>query len=444
MKKVKHIDKQITSNIHRAISLFLLVCFLTACHRVDVPTLGDSVKRKAKQQVVEVNKVEKERVPVDVRFSPRSVSKTSEQTEAKGAWELWPKAIAVPLQIDVDMAAFNQRTLKNKPLTDAIIFIDPSHGSSLDLGASGEVKGRTVTEAELSISLAQKIKVVLENMGAKVILLRENNDWRSLHSRIAQVGAWTIDYVQPHIEKSQTDAKWLSDISKGMQEILERNNDRQDLPKESSGLGIAWGYGVSKPMRQLFDLQSQLRQVIVLSINMSANSQISDANSGFESYYLDSDFIFENELTAMNGQPDTNGNFAFASNERANPAYTYKNDAERKRLAKEIYDAVIGKITHFARNANGSQQVGAANFTSLRETAYASAALQCGFISNEADLEWILDEDNQNSLAQAISEGVYNYYCTANWPLIEGLSRSNDKNWKLASDAYKEQAAEAK
>lgn len=441
MKKAKF--KPALPNLRTFLSIFLALIFLVACHRVDVPTIGDSVKRKAKHELVEVNNAEPEKVPVDVRFSPREVAKTNSQTEAKGAWELWPKAISVPLQVDVDMAAFNQRSLKNKPLSDAVVFIDPSHGSSLDLGASGEVKGRTVTEAEITISLAQKLKVVLENMGAQVILLRENDDWRSLHSRIAQVGTWTVNYVKPHIEKSQTDAKWLDDIAKGMTEITERNNDRQDLPKESSGLGIAWGYGVSAPMRQLFDLQSQLRQVIVLSLNMGSKSQLSEANNGFESYYLNSDFIFENELTAMNGQPDTNGNFAFASNERANPAYTYQNDAERERLAKAIYDAVIGKITHFARNSNVSKQVGPANFTSLRETGYVSAALQCGFISNEDDLSFILDEDKQNSLAQAIAQGVYNYYCTANWPLIEGLSRSNDKNWKLASDAYREQAVQA-
>lgn len=422
----------------QALSLVLTSLILVGCHRVDVPTIGDSAKRKAKQQVVDVNKVEQEKVPVDVRFSPREVTKNNVQTEAKGAWEVWPKAISVPLKIDVDMAAFNQRTFKNKPLSDAVIFIDPSHGSSLDLGSTGEVKGRTVSEAEITISLANKLKVVLENLGAKVILLRENDDWRSLHYRIAKVGAWTVDYVKPQIEKSQTDSKWLDEIADGMKDIMERNNDRQDLPKESSGLGVAWGYGVSATMRQLFDLESQIRQVIVLSLNMSATSQLENQIKGFLAYYLNSDFIFENELQNMNGQPDTNGSFAFASNERANPAYTYKNDAERERLAESIYDAVVGKITHFARNAETGKQVGPANFTILRETGYASAALQCGFISDEGDLSWILDEDNQNNLAQAIGKGIYNYYCTANWPLIDGLSHSNDKNWKSASDAYRE------
>lgn len=437
--------RRLRSRLSKRVAAFILslslVFTLTSCYRVDVPTLGDNKMRKAQQKPVEVKEEVQEKIPVEIRYSPQEVSKKNSQTETKGAWEMWPAAASVPVHVDVDMAAFNQRNLKNKPLTDAVVFLDPTHGSTLDLGSSGEADGKSFIEANITISLANKLKVVLENMGAKVILLRENNDWRSLHARIAAAGDYAIEAIKPHLDKIQADGKWLEELASGTEEMKERNNDRQDLPKEKSGMGMAWGYGVSPKMRQLLDLEAQFRQVILLSLNMSASSQLEKSNQGFETYYLTSDFIFEKELKDMGGKPESNGNFAFAAKERANPSYYYKNDKERQSLAANIYDAVASKITYFARTADASAHVGQANYTSLRETGYVSAALQCGFISNEDDLRWIADEDNQNTLVQAIGLGVYNYYCMSSWPQIEGLSRSNDGNWKLASDAYREKAA---
>lgn len=420
------------------LALLLSNCFFVACYRVDVPGFGDAALRKAEHQVIEVNDSKQEKIPLSIRVSPNELSRRIAQTESKGVWEMWPADLSIPLKFDVDMAAFNKRALNNKPLTDAVIIIDPSHGSSVDLGSVGEVEGKAVSEREITIKLAGKLRAVLENLGAKVYLLREQDEWRSLHYRVADAAELAINEVKGTIEKAQLDLAWLEPLEKGIQEMKERNNDRQDLPAASSGLGMAWGYGVSSEMRQILDFEGQLRHIILISLNMGSSSQLSTATAGFETYYLDSEFIFEKELENMGNRPETNGAFAFAASERANPAYTYKTDATRRQLANNIYDAVVAKITQFAKNSRKEQQVGKANFTSLRESGFTSCAIQTGFISNPSDLAWMLHEENQNKLAQAISEGIYNYYCLSNWQGIEGLSRIADENWKRASDAYRE------
>lgn len=432
--------KRRKSYLRYAVLLPLLVeiALLSACYRVDVPSFGDAALRKAANQVIEVNDSKQEKIPLSLRVSPNELSRRTEQTESKGAWEMWPTALSVPVKFDIDMAAFNQRALSDKPLTDAVVIIDPSHGSTVDLGAVGEYNGGSVSERQVTISLANKLKTALENMGATVHLLREADEWRSLHYRVAEAGDIAVSTVKPLISAAQLETGFLETIENGIKEMKERNNDRQDLPAQSSGLGMAWGYGVGKEMRKLLDLEGQLSHFVLISLNMGSASQLSNAAAGFEAYYLDSNYIFERELESMGNRPDSNGVFAFASNERANPAYTYRTDAQRARLANAVYDAVVSKITQFSKNSKKSEQVGTANFTSLRESGYASCALQCGFISNASDLAWMMDEENQGKLAQAISEGIYSYYCLSNWSAIEGLSRISDSNWKRAGDAYRE------
>jgi N-acetylmuramoyl-L-alanine amidase len=64
------------------------------------------------------------------------------------------------------------------PLKGKLIVIDPGHGGS-DPGATRE----KVTEADLTLAIAQKLKLLLEADGAKVVLTREDDSDKELNER---------------------------------------------------------------------------------------------------------------------------------------------------------------------------------------------------------------------------------------------------------------------
>lgn len=95
-------------------------------------------------------------------------------------------------------------TVKNKPssLSGYTVMLDPGHGG-YDGGASCVVSSGTWSESKINLALAQKIKELLENEGARVIMTRTDDTFLSLTGRNESVRKYQPDlFISIHCDAS--------------------------------------------------------------------------------------------------------------------------------------------------------------------------------------------------------------------------------------------------
>lgn len=84
---------------------------------------------------------------------------------------------------------------------------------------------------------------------------------------------------------------------------------------------------------------------------------------------------------------------------------------EGKRLAIAIHEQMV-KLTGLPDRAwsfNRGRAVGA-NFQALRETLPPTVTVECAFMTNRSDLEYLKSEEGQETIATAIITGIENYF----------------------------------
>lgn len=73
--------------------------------------------------------------------------------------------------------------IEGKPLTGISVMVDAGHGGD-DPGALGAAGNNGPAEAMLNLAIAQQLKAQLENLGATVYMVRENDQWVTLIDRL--------------------------------------------------------------------------------------------------------------------------------------------------------------------------------------------------------------------------------------------------------------------
>jgi N-acetylmuramoyl-L-alanine amidase len=98
-------------------------------------------------------------------------------------------------------------TVSHKPssLKDAVIMLDPGHGG-IDPGAACAVKITGFNnEKDINLSIATKVKELLEAEGATVIMTRSGDDWKSYTQRNNAVRERDPDmFISIHCDSSST------------------------------------------------------------------------------------------------------------------------------------------------------------------------------------------------------------------------------------------------
>lgn len=98
------------------------------------------------------------------------------------------------------ITAYNQHEAGEQGLTGKVIVIDPGHGGS-DPGAVGKVLG--VTDANVGLTVGQKLRNLLEAQGATVIMTRDTDVRVGLNDRPAMANAAEADlFVSIHANSS--------------------------------------------------------------------------------------------------------------------------------------------------------------------------------------------------------------------------------------------------
>lgn len=89
-------------------------------------------------------------------------------------------------------------------------------------------------------------------------------------------------------------------------------------------------------------------------------------------------------------------------------AFYMEGSAEGEKLAKTVIDSVTAAIGAPTRLANP------ADYYVIRESESVAVLVECGFLSNSADVKLLTDPSHQKTLAKAIAAGVQSYFSGVN------------------------------
>lgn len=85
--------------------------------------------------------------------------------------------------------------------------------------------------------------------------------------------------------------------------------------------------------------------------------------------------------------------------------FYYRSSAEGKELAEQIQSA----LRTYADPDNKREAKGDTTYYMLKNTAVPLVIVECGFLSNWDEAELLKEETYQNTLAEAVAEGIGNY-----------------------------------
>ena len=302
-------------------------------------------------------------------------------------------AISEDLVPYTQMLAFSSD--KSLPLYGKFIILDPGHGGT-DSGCAYPTIDPTLIECELNLKIAFETRDALEAQGATVILLRSDDSWVSLYHRIALTHLYCIQYADQLKEDTLSDSEKTGLIGE-LSDTIQVNSDAV----ESGGMGIMSGTGVGEELARLMDLESNLPNVLFISIHVNSNPD-SDYH-GTQVYYVTDDSVIASEQNLLIEDPSYVNNADFPIREN----YYGRDGALNAAFAQSLYDSIISSAPQMETNATSTV---ADNYAVLREHNLTSVLIEVGFISNEKDRSTLTDSDSVSAIANGIADGCVNFY----------------------------------
>lgn len=315
-----------------------------------------------------------------------------EPTPAAGL-RRWPEDMSIPLIRQPDLQSYIGRQENDRPLDGITVILDPGHGGQ-DGGAQFPigVNQPDYIEREIVLEVSLLARDKLEALGARVIMLRETDEWLSIYSRIALVSRFIVNEFIEELPYHGYDHSSISHLLPQLEEMIEINSDFAS----SGGRGPMLGVGTNADMRLLMDIQNQYPDTLFISVHCNALDDLSVG--GLQVFYQTTEAAYQTEHEAVQYQdPMANP-----------PAYSLYPDESRLRLATLIRDEVLANIPTL--RFPGEADILQANFAVLREMNMTSILLEMGFITNENDRKILTSPSGQDLIADAIARAVYRYY----------------------------------
>ncbi len=328
-----------------------------------------------------------------------TINLTEPSFEAGNPMRRWPAESAIQVIHQTDLSTYVDRPVAERPLAGITVFLDPGHGGS-DSGATypprsiANSQNRAITEAEINLAVALRIKVQLQDLGASVYLIREDDVWQSIFYRIAYVSRFIVDQFSAEMQTKGYASDAIDQFGPLMDQIMAANNDFES----TGGRGIMNGVGAIPELKLLLDIEHQYPEVLFLSIHCNSVEDDESAR-GLQVFYLSGETAYqkERELSIKQSLADSP------------PAYMMYRDESRARLAGLIRSGILNRMPDL--KYNGQADLLEENYAVLRELNLTSALIELGFISNAADRAILQDASQQQVMAESIAEAVYHFYC---------------------------------
>ncbi|MCR1900090.1 N-acetylmuramoyl-L-alanine amidase, partial [Irregularibacter muris] len=272
------------------------------------------------------------------------------------------------------------------PLTGKTIILDIGHG-----GIDGGAHRSGINEKDLNLSMGLKLRDALVAQGATVITTRTTDKYVDLYDRAMIANKIIVERELSKAKNSGDKAK-ISDLQYKLQLIQQvLDNSHRVGTRENVGIVKAeqnskGDYVIPKNLKEVFDIQKQYKDTIFLSLHNNAST--STTSRGTQVYVA------------------TNKTFTGKLQTPYLGYYNGYDDANRLKLANNIFNAMHGKLGLDGKNAGVYQDFHAVT----RETNVISAILEVGFMSNPSELEILKQKSTHDKVAKYVTEGIINYF----------------------------------
>ncbi len=265
------------------------------------------------------------------------------------------------------------------PLAGKVIVLDPGHDKHSNVYED-------YIEGVAMLSLAQKIKPMLQRAGATVHLTRETGDNLILSQRAAKINIWSLDrlediYLEEDIQPDDPVFERINLLKYAMQSVMIAPEQYK-----SHYLNTPFSHtsGLSQEMEEIFSLQDneELRDsFLAISLHSNAMEQeyYKDIN-GADVYYIDND---------MGGD------------------FGYYNDYTSIGHVMAFGDILLDEIALTGLKKNSLKTE---NLLVLRETNAPIVLTENGYHSNDADRALLMNDEFLDRLATAYYDGIIEYF----------------------------------
>ena len=295
-------------------------------------------------------------------------------------------------------------------LNGKVIFLDPGHGGS-DPGAVGG----SLQEKNINLDMGLRLKRVLEQAGATIILTRSTDTSSSLFYRSALVNHYILE---KEIVKLQTDITALIKVIEGLGseksnldsqiatanvQLTQKTILMVDYKQKAAGfktyidnpdlsdrkdIFTPVNDKASQDVKETFDLmatEEYVKNFLFISLHVNAMPAGNTTASGAQVYYRG------NDGSNFNVVPDY---------------YTNYNTEARQQLSSGILSILTSTMGFSGKYMTPYVD----NFSVLRENNLVSCLIELGFISNASDRSILSDQINREKAAGAIYQGIINYF----------------------------------
>lgn len=311
---------------------------------------------------------------------------------------VWPKKYSIEKFYDAKIEKYlgNYSGDGYFPLKGITVIINPEHGGT-DVGSifKKSIDGRVeVLEKDINLEIAKKTEQELIKLGAKVVMTRTNDEYTSLYKRCGIVNLFLLDSINSIITKTKKENFLPDTLKESFETVITTNSDDDKV----NARGIMKGLGVNEDFRLLLDACAQMKDVILISINMSDANQDSDIR-GIEMHYGTNKKIHESQNLWLLDFPEINP---------INPSYSMYDEGDRKRLALILKDNIL-ENSELQVNGDGLYE---SSDCLLRNINLTSVKINLGYLSQTDDRDFLTERTGQKRLALSIAKGIFEYFCT--------------------------------
>lgn len=281
-------------------------------------------------------------------------------------------------------------------LTGYTVILDPGHGG-WDRGTSYPYNSDQNEEPTITIRIANILADELRGRGATVYVTRTEDNYYSLYYRIAEIHLICMD-----IAKERGILPFSAEREQELRASLQKIKEVNDNSYDKGGMGFMAGTGVGSDLKELFEMEYQLPDVVLLSIHINAhyddNTHEPVNHHGIEVTYVTDDAVNEYESKPKNqtaGAP-------------VRDAYHGRPNEHNQLYAQTLYDAIIAGTPELKSNMD--KPVYTANWAIIRKVGLVGTLLEFGFISHETDRAILLDDAQLKTVCSSVADGLEEYF----------------------------------
>ncbi|MBO4474595.1 MAG: N-acetylmuramoyl-L-alanine amidase [Clostridiales bacterium] len=281
-------------------------------------------------------------------------------------------------------------------LTGYTVILDPGHGG-WDRGTSYPYNSDQNEEPTITIRIANILADELRGRGATVYITRTEDNYYSLYYRIAEIHLICMD-----IAKERGISPFSSEREQELRAALQKIKEINDNSYDKGGMGFMAGTGVGSDLKELFEMEYQLPDVVLISIHINAhyddNTHEPVNHHGIEVTYVTDDAVNEYESKPKNqtaGAP-------------VRDAYHGRPNEHNLLYAQTLYDAIVAGTPDLKSNMD--KPVYTANWAVIRKVGLVGTLLEFGFISHETDRAILLDDAQMRVVCASVADGIEEYF----------------------------------